>query len=71
MDRVRQQLGRRLIKSEREHSAVARLDPKQPVARLRIPAARDSLNRDSFREPIGNLRAAKPAPAPRCDRSSF
>jgi hypothetical protein len=45
-----------------ERNANSRLDPKQPIARICIPAARDRLDRDSFRKSIGNFRAAELAP---------
>src|SRR4051812_20111912 len=43
--RVREHFRRPVIEAECEHSAVGRLHPKQPIARLSIPTARDGLDR--------------------------
>ncbi len=50
-----------MIESECEHAAVGRLHPKQPVARLSVPAARDRLDRNGFDKSIGDFRVAERA----------
>jgi hypothetical protein len=59
---VREHLRRPVIEAECKHSAVGRLHPKQPIARLSIPTARDGLDRNGFDKSIGNLRVAERAP---------
>jgi hypothetical protein len=61
---VREHLRRPVIEAECKHSAVGRLHPKQPIARLSIPTARDGLDRSGFDKSIGNLRVAERAPRP-------
>ena len=51
------------------HSTVVCLDPKQSIARRRIPAAHDRLERDSVRKPFGDLAGAERTSRRSCDRS--